>query len=168
MQFLAVNVKIWRNDDKHEGERVITWQKVGEAVSLLEHWDINILRTRACREEEGCWCSNRNHMSSGRSRERRGVTADKNSTPLAAEHPFTEQLMSAASLSSKRRGGGVNITEPRSYRWIWIRQHPLHSGAFMKRVVVPVLQEMPTYISSEGRSICNRVADAALCCVETA
>lgn len=56
------------------------------------------------REAEGGWCSSRDHMSSGRSRERRGSTANKTPCPLSAEHPFTEQLMSAASLAAYTLG----------------------------------------------------------------
>lgn len=35
-RFLAGNVKRRSKDDKHGGGSVITWQKKGEAVSLLE------------------------------------------------------------------------------------------------------------------------------------
>lgn len=52
--------------------------------------------------ERGC-C--RNHMSKGRSHEKRGFTAKK--TPLSAEHPLTEQLMSAASLDVQRRSSNM-------------------------------------------------------------
>lgn len=39
-RFPAANVKRRSDDDKHEGEGVITWQKMGEAVSLLEIQDM--------------------------------------------------------------------------------------------------------------------------------
>ena len=55
------------------------------------------------------------HEQREESREER-LHGEQNSTPLSAEHPFTEQLMSAASLdayrlSSNRRKGGKKTTQ---------------------------------------------------------
>lgn len=117
-RFLSINVKRRNRNDKLVGG-VITWQKVGEAVSLLEssdtHTYVDWETERGC-----CCCCNRNHMSSGRSRERRGFMANKTPRPSL---PSIHLLSSWCLLHWMRTDSAVTEKKPYSTQglwWIWI------------------------------------------------
>ena len=63
-------------------DEVITWQKIGEALCRWQTrtWRHSVWTHREA-ERGSDWCSNRKHMSSRRSRERRGLTADRTPRP---------------------------------------------------------------------------------------